>query len=215
MNSNDTTPQNQHGPIPLQVTPAGPVQQHKVGDVVNGHVLTPQMKWVPVGQQPQPKKKRKVKPLHLVAYPATALVCMIWGSALASGASSPVSATPAVTTTVTAPGIPGPEVTVTAPPVTVTAAPPKAVAPPKPKPKPKPVVTIDEGDWVVGEDIPAGTYKVRDAISGSCYWGIYRSGTNHDDIINNDIVTGGRPKVTLRKGQDFTNSGCGIWVKVG
>lgn len=74
-------------------------------------------------------------------------------------------------------------------------------------------VTIEEGTWTVGEDFPAGTYKLRDAATSMCYWGIYKSGTNQGTIIENDIVTGGRPTVTLKRGQDF-DSNCGTWVKV-
>lgn len=75
--------------------------------------------------------------------------------------------------------------------------------------------TITEGSWTVGRDIEAGTYATQDAVSSSCYWGIYRSGTNGDDIIQNDIVTGGRPTVTLKAGQDFTTKRCGSWIKQG
>ena len=73
--------------------------------------------------------------------------------------------------------------------------------------------TIEEGTWTVGEDFPAGTYKLQTAVTSTCYWGIYKSGTNQGTIIENDIVTGGRPTVTLKRGQDFESS-CGTWVKV-
>ncbi|UFU03768.1 hypothetical protein LQF12_03925 [Ruania suaedae] len=70
---------------------------------------------------------------------------------------------------------------------------------------------ITNGTWTVGVDIAPGTYRTTDAVSGTCYWGIFRSGTNKDDIIQNDIVSGGRPTVTLREGQDFESSRCGTW----
>lgn len=57
-----------------------------------------------------------------------------------------------------------------------------------------------------------GTYRTAEAVTGSCYWGIYRSATNGDDILENDIVQGGLPTVTLSEGQDFEN-GCGVFVK--
>lgn len=89
------------------------------------------------------------------------------------------------------------------------------VVTPSPAASPKPVApTIEDGIWTVGDDIPAGTYKVRDALTGMCYWGIYKSGTNQSDIVDNDIVSGGKPTVTLKKGQDFKSSGCGTWVKI-
>jgi hypothetical protein len=73
--------------------------------------------------------------------------------------------------------------------------------------------SVEEGTWTVGRDIDAGTYRTSEAVTGQCYWGIYTSGTNGSDIINNDIVSGGFPTVTLREGQDFENSRCGTFVK--
>jgi hypothetical protein len=115
------------------------------------------------------------------------------------------TAAPAATVTVTT--------TTTAPapaPVTVTAAP--TTAPAKPTPA---AVIIPAGVVLIPEDVPPGRYRMKDPVSGdSCYWGIYRAGTNQDDIIANNNVRGGRAIVTLRKGQEF-ESDCGDWVKVG
>ena len=71
---------------------------------------------------------------------------------------------------------------------------------------------IGVGTWTVGVDVEPGTYRTAEAVTGTCYWGIYRSGTNKADIIDNDIVEGGYPTVTLSAGQDFEN-GCGAWNK--
>lgn len=76
-----------------------------------------------------------------------------------------------------------------------------------------PANTIEEGHWTVGVDVAAGTYKTESPVSGHCYWGIYKAGTNKSDIIANDNVAGGYPVVTLKKGQEFTNQGCGTFVK--
>jgi hypothetical protein len=73
--------------------------------------------------------------------------------------------------------------------------------------------SITEGIWTVGVDIEPGTYRTAEALTGYCYWAIYRSGTNGDDIIENDGPEGGYPTVTLSVGQDFENSGCGTFVK--
>jgi hypothetical protein len=72
-----------------------------------------------------------------------------------------------------------------------------------------------EGIWTVGVDIEPGTYRTAEAITGTgyCYWAIYTSGTDGDDIIENDGPEGGCPTVTLSAGQDFENSGCGTFVK--
>ncbi|KGM13568.1 hypothetical protein [Cellulomonas bogoriensis] len=71
---------------------------------------------------------------------------------------------------------------------------------------------IDIGTWTVGVDVEPGSYRTVDAVTSTCYWGIYRTGTNKADIVDNDVVQGGYPSVTLREGQDFEN-GCGVWVK--
>jgi hypothetical protein len=73
--------------------------------------------------------------------------------------------------------------------------------------------TIREGTWAIGVDVQPGTYRTKDAVSGNCYWGIY-SDANGNNIVANDIVTGGRPTVTLSGGQYFTTRRCGDWAKV-
>ncbi|SFB33320.1 hypothetical protein SAMN05421867_11549 [Cellulomonas marina] len=71
---------------------------------------------------------------------------------------------------------------------------------------------IGIGTWTVGVDLEPGTYRTAEPVTSTCYWGIYRSGTNGEDILQNDIVNGGHPTVTLAEGQDFEN-GCGTFVK--
>lgn len=78
-----------------------------------------------------------------------------------------------------------------------------------------PATTIEEGDWTVGVDVAPGKYRTEGTVSGTCYWGIYKAGSNQSKIIDNGIATGGRPTVTLKKGQEFKNQGCGNFVKVG
>lgn len=73
--------------------------------------------------------------------------------------------------------------------------------------------SIEQGTWTVGRDISPGTYRTKEAITGDCYWAIFRSGTNGSDIVDNDIPNGGFPTVTLSQGQDFENNGCGTFVK--
>ncbi|GAB3521022.1 HlyD family secretion protein [Arthrobacter monumenti] len=73
--------------------------------------------------------------------------------------------------------------------------------------------TISEGTWTVGVDIEPGTYRTTDSVRSSCYWSIYVSGTNSEDIVFNGIPGGGLPTVTLSEGQDFTTNRCGTWAK--
>lgn len=110
------------------------------------------------------------------------------------------------------------------PPVQPTAPAPSSPQAPLPTPPaeampPMPVPTLasefGEGSWTVGEDVRPGTYKVSEPItSGSCYWEITKGDTD-GKIEKHGVEVGGRPKVTLVKGQTFRSSGCGIWIKVG
>src|SRR5699024_145299 len=62
--------------------------------------------------------------------------------------------------------------------------------------------SITSGTWTVGVDVKPGTYRTKEAVSGMCYWGIDESGTNKENILQNDLVTGGHPSVTARKAMD-------------
>ncbi|MBB5790741.1 hypothetical protein [Jiangella mangrovi] len=73
--------------------------------------------------------------------------------------------------------------------------------------------TVTDGVWTVGVDIAPGTYRATD-VSDSCYWAILRTGTNGDDIVSNDLPSGGNPQVTVEEGHDFETVRCGEWVKV-
>ena len=124
----------------------------------------------------------------------------------ASASDSPSASRPAVTSSVTSTVTATVQSTVTAgptPTATVTAT-TKVTAPPPP-----PVADITEGVWTVGVDIKAGNYKVIAPIEEQCYWKISKTGSNGDDIISNDLPSGGRPQVRLRAGQDFETKDCG------
>lgn len=73
--------------------------------------------------------------------------------------------------------------------------------------------SVEDGVWTVGSDIKAGTYRAKEAVGSDCYWAVIKTGTNGSDIIDNGIPGGGRPSVTVKKGQDFESSRCGTWVK--
>ena len=79
--------------------------------------------------------------------------------------------------------------------------------------KTKAANTVGEGTWVVGTDLAPGTYRTAKPVGANCYWGVYRSGSNGSDILENDIPGGGHPVVTLAEGQDFKSSRCGTWEK--
>jgi len=149
-----------------------------------------------------------------VIIPAAAVLLMI---ALAATQPGPAGqgAMPAEGTTPTASSSSQPMATEAATQAPAEDSPePSAAAEPEPSEEPEPVEPsgplIEEGNWIVGEDFPAGTYTVIEPVQSTCYWGIYKADTNQEDIIANAIVTGGFPTVTLKKGQEF-DSGCGVW----
>lgn len=84
----------------------------------------------------------------------------------------------------------------------------------RPTPTVKPPTTIDGDDLVhIGEDIAPGVYRAVGKVkSGMCYWKKSTDGEG-DKIIDNEIVTAGRPEVTLKAGQWFSSRGCPTWVK--
>lgn len=74
-------------------------------------------------------------------------------------------------------------------------------------------VTINEGyAGRAGDDFPAGTYRTVDEVGGMCYW-LKSRDAEGQQIIDNNIPTGGRPEVTIKSGQYFTTTGCGVWRK--
>lgn len=79
-----------------------------------------------------------------------------------------------------------------------------------------PATAVIHGDDQVhvGEDVPAGTYRVVSAVDSgaACYWQ-KSSDSEGNNIIDNDIVQGGRPQVTLKSGQWFKSQGCPDWHK--
>ncbi|WP_139194728.1 PASTA domain-containing protein [Arthrobacter sp. UCD-GKA] len=68
------------------------------------------------------------------------------------------------------------------------------------------------GDYVVGKDIPAGTYRSSKKIS-DCYW--ERATPNGKIIANNFIIyTAAGAVVTVRKGESFNvEKECEVWTK--
>jgi hypothetical protein len=73
-----------------------------------------------------------------------------------------------------------------------------------------PASTFTDGDWVVGADIAAGTYK---SVNGyDCYWELAR-GFDHDltEIITTDNSPGSATVTIPATAARFTSKGCGTW----
>ncbi|WUU81429.1 hypothetical protein OG790_08160 [Streptomyces cellulosae] len=148
---------------------------------------------------------------------ATALVALLIGAGIggdgeSGGKDDSATPAPAVTVTETAPaadGAPEPAVTVTEK-VTVT---------PKPAKKPGAATTVEgDGQYLVGEDMQAGTYKTagpeKGGIIENCYWARTKDASGEfGAIIANDNLQG-QGRVTVNKGEYFETNGCQEWTKV-
>jgi hypothetical protein len=89
---------------------------------------------------------------------------------------------------------------------------------PKPTKKAKPSIPdkISDGTWEIGVDAQPGKYKTRVTHGANCYWQIAKAaGSDLDDILSNDNVSGGPAVVVLKKGRFFQTEDCGTWRKVG
>jgi hypothetical protein len=76
-----------------------------------------------------------------------------------------------------------------------------------------PVGAFGDGNWVVNQQIFAGTYQ---SPGGSgCYWARVTSfGGTLDEIITNDFTTGGPVTVSIAPSDGgFISSGCTSWTR--
>ena len=76
-----------------------------------------------------------------------------------------------------------------------------------------PVSSFDDGTYVVGADIVAGTYKT--APSGECYWARIRGTSDESDIIANHLASGPTTVTISSSDGAFVSRSCGQWTKVG
>jgi len=74
--------------------------------------------------------------------------------------------------------------------------------------------SLADGTYSVGVSMEPGTYRTN-STNSRCYWAIYVSGTNYDDIDQNDAGSVGVLTVTVGEGRDFRTQSCGTWSKVG
>jgi hypothetical protein len=82
-------------------------------------------------------------------------------------------------------------------------------------PDPPPSTTIDPGDWVVGEQIQPGAYRVPQAAT--CTWtrasGFEHTAREVTQTERTNIALEGPYLVTLTTGERFTTRGCDTWTK--
>lgn len=209
--TDDQTPPPAPRPGPTWAAPSGP----PASAVPQGpYVLAPAA----------PKKRRPA-----LTHGAVALVALFIGIGIGAaggggtddGKPAADSAPPAATSTATAPPAPA-----TTEPTKATTAPPPEPTTTKPKPKPTkkkptkkpgPPTSFDgDGEYLVGEDIAAGTYKTAGpADDFGCYWERDKDSSGEfSSIIANDNLNGSG-RVTVRKGEIFKTERCQTWKKVG
>ncbi|WP_406499200.1 hypothetical protein OG936_31045 [Streptomyces sp. NBC_00846] len=169
---------------------------------------------VPVPPALPPRKPSRGK--AWLTHGAVGLVALLIGTGIGSSgeadadakASGSAKPGPTVTVTETAKARPAPTVT-----KTVTAKPkaPKKTAPAGPA-----TSFNGDGEYLVGEDIAAGTYRTTGPDSSfGCYWERAKdaSGEFGSIIANNNLNGPGR--VTLNKGEYFKTNRCAEWKRVG
>ena len=88
--------------------------------------------------------------------------------------------------------------------------------PATPAASPEPTaITIDDGVWIVGSQVVAGTYSNGGGGREMCYWARLRgfSGQLTDLIVNG--ISDAPQIVTIRPGDiGFESSGCGTWTRL-
>lgn len=75
-----------------------------------------------------------------------------------------------------------------------------------------PVNSFDDGTYVLGTDIKAGTYKATP--SGECYWARIRGTADEGDIIANHLASGPTTVTIVNTDGAFVTRGCGRWMKI-
>lgn len=155
---------------------------------------------------PLPDPRRKRNRNIVIGIAVAVLSCCIGGSLLAAFAGVPAPQAAPTTAVYDNPMPSWPE---PAPAASDAPTATKAAAPPALP------TTIEEGIWHVGEDLAPGTYRVIEAVDSDewwCYWSRTKDAESKR-LIANDLVTGGRPQVTLKKGEWFTTRGCPLWKR--
>ncbi|MFE2279557.1 hypothetical protein ACFXAE_20435 [Streptomyces sp. NPDC059454] len=166
--------------------------------------------------QPAPSRRR------WLTYGAVALVSLFIGVGIGAGSGSADT----VEETADTKAAPRPTVTVTetaeaeapepAPTVTETVT-ETVTAKPKKTKKPGPAAGFSgDGEYLVGEDIKAGTYKTAGPVDEfDCYWERAKDASGEfDSIITNNNLSG-QGRVTLKSGEYFKTNGCQEWKRVG
>ena len=178
----------------------------------------------PYGPPPQPPVHQRNQPSRVkpwLTHGGAALAALVVGVGVGIGSGSggeakagtdagpgEVAPRPAATVTETAQAAPAPTVT-----ETVTAKP----KPPRKTEAPGVATSFaGEGEYLVGTDIKAGTYRTAGAEgSTGCYWARLKDASGEFDAIIANNILKGPGRVTLNKGEYFQTERCAEWRRVG
>lgn len=73
---------------------------------------------------------------------------------------------------------------------------------------------IDEGTFIVNEDVRPGRYKARAAGGGSCYWARLKDDSGQGDSIIANNITEGSAVVNIKSSDAaFETNGCTPWIR--
>jgi len=172
--------------------------------VGTGATPPPTLRMEPPGAG-EPQKRRAWKTWHVVAIGITAFII---GAAVGAGGSKKGSDTAAPATTRATPAPTLARTTLAPTTVVPTTVVPTTAAPTT---VPGPKTTFGDGEYRVGSDIAAGTYRASG--TGECYWARLKGFSGDlDDILANNA---GRPGIVTIAASDagFKTEGCGTWSK--
>lgn len=178
----------------------------------------------PYGAPPQgpvpPWSQPKIAPSYgkaWLTHGAAAFVALFLGVGIGASdqeAQTKTAASPAPTATVTKSvtkdvQVPGPKVTVTRTTTKTVTLKPK-------KPKGAPTIVAGDGEYLVGEDMKAGTYKTAGPEgSFGCYWERASNASGEFDAIIANGNLDGSGRITVNKGEVFKSTRCQDWKKTG
>ncbi|WP_251074073.1 hypothetical protein [Streptomyces sp. ISL-111] len=93
----------------------------------------------------------------------------------------------------------------------------RPLSPPKPpKPKGPPTTVGGDGEYLVEEEMRAGTYRTAGpGDSFGCYWERARNSSGEFDAVIANGNLGGSGRVTVNNGEIFKSTGCQDWKKAG
>lgn len=180
---------------------------------------------------PRPSRRKGWLTHGLTAVVALAIGVAVGGGGTSNGdddsaqapATSPavVQSAAAPTSPASAPSAGARETATTSPPAApsaTTAADAGARPPAAPAPA-GPATSVDgDGQYLVGDDMEAGTYKTAgpaDSVIPNCYWARLKDASGEFGAIIANGIGQGQTRVTVRKGEYFETRGCQKWEKVG